>query len=276
MFRSIRQWLEAHHIFWHAQNLNDDAKGRPVGSMFWRGRAWLHLPRPLLSRKLKAHRELELGFEWSFRRDLRSFGIMLHTNDERAVLNINLGFLSIYPSVTGLWTTRNWRDTGIEWHHEFIWLNFYHDDDGWAKDWKGLHLTIAPLDLLLGRKQYTDRVFETERAVIPMPEGAYPATIKFHERTAKRPRWFRDRYVTASIKPDAPIGIPGKGENSWDCDDDAIFELSCGASTVPAAVASVVESALRTRDKYGWDDVMVQYAPNALAQIGRARLAAAE
>lgn len=264
MFLAIKKWLEVRGIYWHSQNLNEDSRGRIKGSKFWNGRAWLYLPHPFSAEKRKHHQSIELGFEWSFRWR-QSIGVNFHTNDERAVLNLHFGFLSLYPSVTNLLTTRNWRDTGIEWHGGYLWLNFYHDDDGWAKGWNGLHLAINFADLLLGRKKHSDIVIETVRAVVPMPEGSYPATITFHERTAKRPRWFTDRYITANIKPDEPIGIPGKGENSWDCDDDALFEMSCGASTVPEAIAAMVQSALRTRGKYGWSDKTVQYASSVHA-----------
>jgi hypothetical protein len=50
-----------------------------------------------------------------------------------------------------------------------------------------------------------------------------------------------------------PGGIPhqGKGENAWDCGDDATFGLGCSARTVPEAIGEVVAVCLKDRRSYG-------------------------
>lgn len=48
-----------------------------------------------------------------------------------------------------------------------------------------------------------------------------------------------------------PIPVPGKGENSWDCDDDAIHSSHGPHSTVHQAVAALVASVYRDRTRYG-------------------------
>jgi hypothetical protein len=52
------------------------------------------------------------------------------------------------------------------------------------------------------------------------------------------------------------IGMPGKGENDYDIDDDAVYGLSSSESTIEGAIGKVVASVLGTRMKrsghHGW------------------------
>lgn len=55
----------------------------------------------------------------------------------------------------------------------------------------------------------------------------YEAKFKIFNRSSKRPRaWWSKKWKTIEIKPEKPVVVPGKGENSWDMDDDAIYESS--------------------------------------------------
>jgi hypothetical protein len=68
-----------------------------------------------------------------------------------------------------------------------------------------------------------------------MPEGKYPAHVKRERRTWKRPRWFTPlvrEYWDVDVE--SGIRVPGKGENSWDCDDDAIFASSFSVNKAEA------------------------------------------
>ena len=102
----------------------------------------------------------------------------------------------------------------------------------------GVHVVFTPFS-------------STVPTVVPMPERAYPASVKLFESTWKRPRWFASRMVRAEVKIEKGIPFPGKGENSYDCGDDALFGLTCKADTVEQAIAETVESALRNRRRYG-------------------------
>jgi hypothetical protein len=57
--------------------------------------------------------------------------------------------------------------------------------------------------------------------------------------------------VRAEITPDKPIPVPGKGENSWDCDDDASYGMTCAAQTPAEAVAHYSASIQRDRQRHG-------------------------
>lgn len=131
-----------------------------------------------------------------------------------------------------------------------LWLDFWSDPSGWGPE---RQVVFKPLDVLFGRRQHSKRGISTHDVLVPMPEGDYPGMMEVYESIWKRPRWpWTERLVRFSIDLHRPIPIPGKGENSWDIDDDAIFGLS-GAkfTTVEEAIQSVVKSAMRDRERYG-------------------------
>ncbi len=115
--------------------------------------------------------------------------------------------------------------------------------------------SLRPADRILGRRECTTEVIAQGEALVPMPEGCYPATWQRERRTWRRDRipWPLDTRtdVSLTIKPGVPV--PGKGENSWDIEDDAV--CGTGGSTVAAAIGNAVKSALRQRHQYagpGW------------------------
>jgi hypothetical protein len=120
--------------------------------------------------------------------------------------------------------------------------------------WPGIHLTFhpRPLDWVLGRKQQcVTTKGEPQPVTIPMPEGNYPGTMVREERTWKRKRspWIAQRRTDYWVEIPDGIPTPGKGENSYDCCDDAIF--GTGGSSPAVAIANVTKAALRQREKYG-------------------------
>jgi len=115
------------------------------------------------------------------------------------------------------------------------------------------HISIDWKRMLFGRMNYTRRELRTSRVEIPMPEANYLATVRFEEQIWKRSRlpWNSIRRVGCEIKPDVPVPFPGKGENSWDCGEDATHSMSCSATTEHEAVSHFVESILRSRYRHG-------------------------
>lgn len=123
--------------------------------------------------------------------------------------------------------------------------------------WPGIHINLTghPRDRLLGRKVCTTTQGEATPVVVPMPEGNYPAVVTVEKRVWKRPRWPWPSHYRTDYSIDIPSGIPvpGKGENSWDCEDDAIY--GTGGRSVHDAVANATRAALRSREQYagkGW------------------------
>ena len=93
-------------------------------------------------------------------------------------------------------------------------------------------------------------------AVVAMPEGNYPAVVRFTEDTWKRPRlpWNSRLIRRAEVTMLVPIPFPGKGENSWDIDDDALYSQSAPGVSVADATAKVAASAMRSRERYARRD----------------------
>lgn len=106
--------------------------------------------------------------------------------------------------------------------------------------------------LLFGRSTVTTEVLREDVCAIPLPEGTYPATYKVtryvHSWQRFRPKKGR---LSIEVTPEIPVPVPGKGENSWDCDDDGIWSQSSPGDSVTNAVAGFVESVTRTRLRHG-------------------------
>lgn len=144
------------------------------------------------------------------------------------------------------------REVEVRWDGT-LWWSLWQSPHAWsAKTPRWRHGAFHPDDFLFGRARYSTEILEEVRAEIPMPEGIYMATVELVEASWKRPRWpFSKRLRRANVKPDKPIPVPGKGENSWDCGEDAIWESCMPARTVHEAVGAMVESAYRSRLNYG-------------------------
>lgn len=134
-----------------------------------------------------------------------------------------------------------------------------------AATWPGWRLKVrsAPLlDRLLGPMVHTSKLIGTYpvwkdgkplglKQVVALPEGNYPCRVLLREDTWERKRWPLSRRVIkrADVDMDEPIPVPGKGENSYDIDDDATFAMTLPASTIAEALGKVAENALRTREQ---------------------------
>lgn len=270
----------------HAQNLNEKSHNR-CGSMLRHGRCWLKLLRS------------EWRFEWSlFRRSAPGLSLDLADCDDDAIGgHLALGFAALYWGFQNRWLRRimerltsrdskpreyeirdgggnlstgsywstNGRTIGVRWFEGSLWIDLWNDpmesrsvDPGW---W---HITITPLDTLLGRTRYKETPIADERVIVPMPEGGYAATVKIFESVWSRPRWpfaWR-RMVRSEITPDVPIPFPGKGENSWDCGEDATHSMIGAYETGFDAAMALSRSVMRDRVRYGgWN-----YQPEKLAR----------
>lgn len=149
---------------------------------------------------------------------------------------------------------------GFRWHGDYLSLTWRCDDSemhysggGRGKPKRGWKWVGFPMDILFGRRDY-HRV-ETGHQVVSfaMPEGRYQADCTLTRCTWTRPRWpwwplslTLDR---AEIDFDPPVGIPGKGENSWDCDDDATHAMTTPLKhgSLRATIEEFALDTLRTR-----------------------------
>lgn len=145
------------------------------------------------------------------------------------------------------YTTRGY---GISLFEEYISIEFNRDDYGFSDGWKGYHKMIDWKKILFGKETYQNKVLGTERRYVEMPEGKYMATVKVEEATWTRKRFVKPlRKIRYEITPDIPIPEPGKGENGWDIDDDALHCITLSASSVEEALEETAKSVMKTRIK---------------------------
>lgn len=144
-------------------------------------------------------------------------------------------------------TTRHY---GISAFEEYISIEFHRDDMGFSEGWKGFHKMIDWKSILFGKTDYKHQKINTLRASIEMPEGKYPATINVFKSTWTRKRFLKPLVLTRyEITPDIPIPEPGKGESTWDIDDDALYSITLPADNLGEALNRTAESVMKTRRK---------------------------
>jgi hypothetical protein len=240
----------------HSQNLNEKPGGRH-GPKLVHGRAWLHGPN---------HKEI--GVEWVFSLKPRYIGAKVERGapgcEHDFALTLHFVFFSLYLHTSAImpawWLVEGYaeREYGLTYSFEGDLLSW----DWHAKVWESssrdpwwMHKGWFLRDVIFGDADYTSRELKKEIVEIPMPEGSYRGTVALSLAGWKRPRWpWVKEILRAEIDVPGGIPVPGKGENAWDCDEDAIYSLTTQASTVPEAIAAIVESALKTRRRYGGKD----------------------
>lgn len=116
-----------------------------------------------------------------------------------------------------------------------------------------LKIRLRVRDLLLGRKAYTKTELRREDVGIPLDGREYAGVWTLTREEWKRPRWpFRSHERVGSwIEVEQPPAFAGKGENSWDCGDDAIFGCGSNAVTAAPAIGDYIKAVLRNRERYG-------------------------
>lgn len=215
-------------MMFHHQNLTD-------GELpLWRhGRAWLG----------------SLGVEWCVFRRV-SCGIAIGARS----FSIRLPGLSLYAHV-GDSNPFERREFEVAAHGGCVWISHpwvrpmeWRSDDPW---WKK-QITLHVVEWLIGKTRHSETKGDPIRVLVPMPEGSYVAWATPSTATWKR-RWYWPRKTRKSVWLEIPGGIPhsGKGENSWDCGDDAL--CGTGGATVPDAIGNAVANALNYRARYGLD-----------------------
>jgi len=106
------------------------------------------------------------------------------------------------------------------------------------------------------RRQTDPELIEEREVLVPMPERSYRATAKL-----TKAEWGFDRLpgftyktlysVEIQMLPGEQIPFPGKGENSWDCEEDAAFGMSTPGRTIEDGIGALVASVLRDRTRRG-------------------------
>lgn len=140
-------------------------------------------------------------------------------------------------------------------HHEVLWWSIWGKTGSWSSTdprWQKGSVNINPLNRLFGEMEMSEEVLITQDVMVPMVEESYPASIVISERTFKRPclPYFKSVKRYATVDMAKPIPHPGKGTTGYNCGPDALYGLSCEASTVEEAIGKVVACVLDSRKRY--------------------------
>jgi len=195
-----------------------------------------YLPMAQIGLKLgEEHVTLSLGFliQFYFTADFRKISSLIY---KYKLINRDLNF-------------NVWFSEGVS-----ISISLFSDwTSGKKGDWKW-YWNLS--DKLKGRYKVSKEIVKEIDILIPMPEKAYQAHAVLADWTWKYPRWFPKTVRRCEIE--IPEGLPhaGKGENSWDCGDDATYSMTTGrVRNIPEAVGKLVGSVLNDRVRHGgWED----------------------
>ena len=237
------------HFYW--QNLNEDRDGDVKGWPF-HGRAWLRFGD-------------RLCFKFSWNLWAHFIHAYLRADASEREVNWSLAFMPL-----AFWFSVEWsglssilrrlipgyeeRELGASFHDGTLYWHGWSSSNEWRSNDRWYRRgSFNFLDFLLGRSSSNEEELEAREVLIPMPERSYRAHAKFVRRIYKRPRWFARRYFAVDMKmhDGEQIPMPGKGENSWDCGNDATFGLYTPASSIEEAIGNLVSGVLRDRWRRG-------------------------
>lgn len=144
------------------------------------------------------------------------------------------------------------REIALTWHDEILWWRFLCPTMGSSRDRFRHEFHVG--NWFLGRPRYTCQVLEENIPVsitIDQWDGDGPYTGKARREHCEWKRRFSTKRVDDFVVDMDPPGLPfpGKGENSWDCGDDAIYGF--GGVSLEAAIAKNVADVKRYRQRYG-------------------------
>lgn len=234
-------------MHFHWQNLNErrtGADGMTPTGFPWTGRAWLYFGR------------LETTFEWALG-GLHT-GFHIQHDDEGVNFMFGVPLICLFLKLQSTRLARDHRlgerelalkiyDWAIHWN---VWTPMHFWSSQTPKHRCGSFLID---DFLLGERKYSSRTLGWRWVEVPMPERIYYGVAQLEESTWKRARGFAKRIIRCHIEmlPGEQIPVPGKGENSWDCGEDATLGHTAPAQTIDDGIADVVRSCLKQRSKYG-------------------------
>lgn len=243
--RAVRAYLsdlrEDFEKGWHGRfTLYLDESGRRVFSVEY------HVPSHHISVRFHAGHD-EAPIKASFNVGL--FGVYLGV-EHPAFAKVRDAVIRMWPLKRQL-SKYSGRDFSLAVHDHAVWWTVGADDAGWASEtprWR--QGSWHPIGRNM--RQGEPELIEEREVLVPMPERSYRAKARL-ERTnwgfSKLPRRFDrvDRHVHINMLDGEQIPFPGKGENSWDCGDDAVFSISVPGDSIEDGIGEIVASVLRSR-----------------------------
>lgn len=232
---------------------DDSVKGSPLRA----GRAWLHFGKS---------GNTSLATEWYLWTKKFSAGIGLADYEHAVSVHLSLILFSFYLTLE-YWPLEKWlkrvtkrkddkygngRTIGFTWIEGTLMVDLWNDPMEWrSADPKWWHFSINPADTLLGRPEYSERTLKEGVRQLAMPEKVYDVKIKINESAWKRPRWpWPRKIVRTHSEVEGGIPVPGKGTESYNCGEDAIYSQTSPGTTFDAALSSLFQSVAHNREHY--------------------------
>jgi hypothetical protein len=199
----------------------------------------------------------------------RHCGLTVSTDDEGWNMSFRLPPFALYVSLEGfpLWrpmakhifTWDNNREVWLPDRREFSiaihnWTIWFSPWGRWG-EWRTRdQWWIRGVSLNLQRLALGEHVYEAEElalvpCVVTMPEGNYQAVAKVQRVTRGFQRWFKRTGQEVQLNIAKGIPFAGKGENSYDCDDDGLFGI--GGDSIDGAIANAQRAVNERRQRYG-------------------------
>lgn len=121
--------------------------------------------------------------------------------------------------------------------------------------WRGweIALRLRPLDWIFGRPKRDKGVVEVRDVTIELDGKKHAAQWTLERWATTRARWPWEYGVRLAswLKVENPPRFAGKGENSWDCGDDAIYGMGSPKTDPGAVIGEYVGRVLEYRERYG-------------------------
>jgi hypothetical protein len=256
----MKKATEERRFRWHWQDLRVEDNRQSTGFVT-EGRAWFYaLSNCFHIEWYFGSRKCALTAEFS-NRSFSEDAILLHFAIP-FILNFYFGveradWVKSLPGIGKGWQDGT-REIGFSWYDGYLSLMLWcRDGNEWNRGDRWWHfkqpIMWNPTDFFLGRDKYSDENLEVGTINIVLPEGEYEAIYRLFRSTWKRPRWPWPRHLLrGEIEVDRGVPVPGKGENSWDLDDTAIYSMTCPAATKEEVAAKYIEAVMKKRKKYGW------------------------
>ena len=211
----------------------------------------------------------------------------IEPDDRKMMFSISMGF-AIYISLNGF-IPRSWfptmsyteggdrypeeRELSIKIHGGAFWWDFWVSENwsSWTKNKTWRRGSFHFMDKIKGKHNYQKKEADRRQFLLPFLEGIYNVEVIQWARTDKWPRWPTRRMTSWEVRAgyydgppneanwkDKPIPVEGKGENSYDCDEDATWSISFpgppynkDVSTPYLAALYFWHSMMKSRERYG-------------------------
>lgn len=197
--------------------------------------------------------------EWGYRTEGVQISVALWL-----YCSLTFGVPFKFQHALGRWWPKESRQIGIKYSDSRLRLELLTSPWGeykflrrwWRPFWSHNELTLFNTKWIVGRDKHSNEIITPPVEMQARIDGkAYPLLIS-RERTTWRNRIRTMRREFWDIKiPEGttPAQFAGKGENSWDCDDDGIYGMSTAVKSGQPreAVWAYEDAVIRNRRRYG-------------------------